>query len=65
MPEDALSKLLEVGVVDIRLGVTILVHVEPAAFMDGLEDAWELFLLLGQVYQETNDELVDFFCRDL
>ena len=66
MLEDALSKLLEVRVVDVWLGVgAILVDIEPAALVDGLEDAREALLLLGQVDQEANDQFVDLFGRDL
>ena len=66
MLENALSKLLEVRVVDVGLGVgAILVDIEPAALVDGLEDAREALLLLGQVDQEANDQFVDLFGRDL
>ena len=64
MPENALGKLLEVIVVDFGLGAAVLVNVEPAALVDGFEDAWELFFFLWQVDQKANDELVDSFGGD-
>lgn len=66
MLEHAQRELLKVSVVDVGLRVrAVLVDVEPATLVDALHDARELLLLLGQVYKEAHDKLVDFLRWDL
>ena len=51
-----LGKLSKVRVVDLWLRIcAVLIDIEPAAFVDALENAREALLLFGQIDQKTDD----------
>ena len=56
MLKNTLGKLSKVCVVDLWLRIcAVLIDIEPAALMDGLENAREALLLLRQIDQKTDD----------